>query len=114
MTALEKLNWEAVCDLNDLVADSGICVLVGRKQIALFYLPDAQPPVYALGNGDPIGGANVMSRGIVGDLGGRLVVASPLYKQHFDLTTGQCLEEDAVCIDTFEVRIQDDKVLIRA
>ena len=41
--------------------------------------------VYALDNFDPHSGANVLSRGIVGDLSGELVVASPVYKHHFSL-----------------------------
>jgi len=49
--------------------------------------------VFAIGNYDPASDANVLSRGIVGDIGGEIVVASPIYKQHFSLITGRCLEE---------------------
>ncbi len=113
MTAAEKINWQSVCTRNDLVPGSGVCALVGQEQVALFYLPEEQQQVYAISNRDPIGGANVLSRGIVGDLGGKLVVASPLYKQHFDLTSGQCLEEDGVSIEVYEVRLDGDNVLIK-
>lgn len=113
MTAAEKLNWEAVCRREDLVAQSGVCARVGEAQVALFYLPGEEQQVYALNNRDPIGGANVLSRGIVGDVGGRLVVASPLYKQHFDLNTGECLEESGVSVEAYKVRIEGDTVLIR-
>lgn len=34
-----------------------------------------------------------MSRGIIGDLQGERVIASPIYKQHFSLATGRCLED---------------------
>ena len=96
MTAVEKMHWQPVCSVDDLVADSGVCALVEGEQVALFYLPGEEQQVYALQNRDPIGDANVLSRGMVGDVGGRLVVASPLYKQHFDLETGDCLEQEDV------------------
>jgi nitrite reductase (NADH) small subunit len=112
MTALQKSSWEAVCDRRDLVAGAGVCVLVGGEQVALFYLPDEDRVLYALSNRDPIGKANVLSRGILGDIQGQLVVASPLYKQHFNLDTGVCLEDDAVRIQVYEARLDGDSVLI--
>ncbi|MDT8399867.1 MAG: nitrite reductase small subunit NirD [Pseudomonadales bacterium] len=95
-----------------LRANAGVCALVADVQVALFYLPDEEPQLYALGNWDPLGKANVLSRGIVGDLDGELVVASPLYKQHFKLRSGQCLEEPAVTVPVFQTRIEGDKVLV--
>ena len=44
--------------------------------------------VFAIGNQDPFSGANVMSRGIVGSRGDVPTVASPMFKQVFDLRTG--------------------------
>ncbi len=113
MTAAKKIAWETVCERTDLIPGSGVCALLGNEQVALFYLPQEEQQVYAVSNRDPIGNANVLSRGIVGDLSERLVVASPLYKQHFDLATGQCLEDDTVSIEVYEARIEGDKVLIR-
>ena len=65
--------------------------------------------VYAIGNYDPIGKANVLYRGIVGSIGEQLVVASPLFKQHFSLQTGQCLQED-ISVKHYPVRIMDQQV----
>lgn len=110
--AVQKDNWLPVCEQSDLIANSGVCVLVEGQQVALFYLPDEQPQIYAVGNWDPLGRANVMSRGIVGDIGGKLVVASPLYKQHFDLTTGECLEDDEASLPVYEVSLSGGKVSI--
>ncbi|MEM6999373.1 MAG: nitrite reductase small subunit NirD [Pseudomonadota bacterium] len=103
---------EVLCHVGDLVAGSGVAVLSDRLQIALFYLPDQSPALYAIGNFDPLGSANVLSRGIVGDKGGELVVASPLYKQHFSLKTGRCLEQDDVTVPVFNVRIEDQRVVL--
>lgn len=112
MTAAQQYHWQEICTRSDLVSGSGVCALVAGEQIALFYLPGEEPPLYALGNRDPIGGANVLSRGLVGDIGGRLVVASPLYKQHYDLQTGACLEDDTAQVQVYSVRLDGDSVLI--
>lgn len=113
MTAAEKIHWQPICTRSDLVPGSGVCALVEKAQVALFYLPDSKQQIYAISNRDPVGGANVLSRGIVGDIGNRLVVASPLYKQHFDLTNGECLEEEDVTVEVYEVRIDGDNILIK-
>ena len=73
------MSQATICEQKDLIANSGICAMVEGQQIALFYLPKETPQVYAIGNWDPIGKANVLSRGMVGDINERLVVASPLY-----------------------------------
>ena len=101
-----------VCSVSDLVPYSGVAVLCGNQQVALFYVPDEPALVYAIANYDPNGRANVLSRGILGDRGGELVVASPLYKQHFSLSTGICCEDPQVRVKTFPTRIKDDAVLI--
>ncbi|MEH6558850.1 MAG: nitrite reductase small subunit NirD [Oceanicoccus sp.] len=101
-----------LCQQTDLIPNSGICAQVQGEQIALFYLPEETPQVYAIGNWDPIGKANVLSRGMVGDLNARLVVASPLYKQHFDLVSGECLEDADISVPVYAVAIVADHVLL--
>lgn len=94
----------AVCQIDDLMDNLGQCALVKGKQIALFKVSDSEK-IYAIDNHDPFSDANVLSRGVVGDLQGKLVVASPIYKQHFDLETGQCLEYENVVLDTYATRV---------
>lgn len=101
-----------LCGVDDLVPGSGVAALVEGEQIALYYLPSETPAVYAIGNYDPIGHANVLSRGIVGDINGRLAVASPLYKQHFDLVTGECLEQPEHRVPTYAVELENGRVLL--
>jgi len=102
--------WHEVCALDQLIPNAGVAALLGDQQVALFYLPDEPEQLFAIGNYDPLGDANVLSRGIVGNIGERLVVASPLYKQHFDLRTGECVEDDTACVPTFGVRINAGRV----
>lgn len=111
-TATEQnLNWFDACALQDLPDDMGVAVLLADTQIALFYIKKIDQ-VFALNNFDPFSEANVLSRGIVGSIGEALVVASPIYKEHFNLQTGQCVEDDSVSIDTYPVKIIDGRVML--
>ena len=102
--------WVAVCRLSDIVPNTGVCALVGGRQVAVFRLDDDR--IYAIGNHDPFSKANVLSRGIVGDLKGELVVASPVYKQHFSLASGQCLEDPQVRVPVFAARLDGDVIIV--
>ena len=103
------MNWEKICKLEDILPNAGVCVLVKDKQIAIFRLEEK---LYAIDNLDPFSNANVLSRGIVGDLQGKHVVASPIYKQHFSLADGQCLEDETVQVATYETRLSGDIIEI--
>ena len=104
--------WEAVCTMDDLVADSGIAVWTDAGPVAVFYLPHRLPALFAISHTDPFTGKNVLGRGIPGDLKGQPVVASPLYKQHFNMETGQCLEDEAVAVKTYPVLLDGNNVRV--
>ncbi|MDQ7727717.1 nitrite reductase small subunit NirD [Halomonas sp. SpR8] len=117
--------WQKVCTKADLVAFSGVAAWLetaeGPAQVAIFYLPvgpdtpslpDHSTELYALDHHDPFSSANVIARGIVGDLKGATVVASPVYKQHFRLADGQCLEDESVKLRTWKIEFKDDEVWI--
>ena len=104
--------WVAVCRLDDLVVDRGACVLVDGRQVAVFRVGDDR--LFAISNYDPFSGAYVLSRGIVGSRGDVPKVASPMYKQSFDLATGFCLDDPAVRVEVFEARHRDGLVEVRA
>jgi len=104
-------DWITVCNLTDISPDTGVCALYNGEQVALFRWGDSNT-VYAINNFDPFGKANVLSRGIVGSVGERPVVASPLYKQHFDLSTGECLEDESVAVKCYEVKVENGVVLL--
>ncbi len=103
--------WETVCHREDLVENTGVCALLGDEQVAVF-LCGRSNALYAVSNYDPIGKANVMSRGMIGSLGDKTVVASPLYKQHFCLETGICLENETVSLKTYKIKVSNDSIKV--
>jgi NAD(P)H-dependent nitrite reductase small subunit len=103
--------WTSVCDFSDLWPNIGVCTLVGGRQIAIFLIGET---LYALDNHDPASGANVLSRGIVGDVKGECVIASPLYKHHYSLVSGRCLEDSAKSVNVYPVRVLDARVWVNA
>ena len=98
-----------VCRLDDILPDAGACALVGGEQVAVFRVGEK---VFAIGNRDPFSGANVLSRGIVGDLNGELVVASPVYKQHFSLLDGRCIEDASVSVPVYRALLDGADVVV--
>jgi NAD(P)H-dependent nitrite reductase small subunit len=98
-----------VCRIDDIVPDTGVCALVAGEQVAIFRVGER---VYAIGNRDPFSGANVLSRGIVGDIGGELVIASPVYKQHFSLLSGRCIEDAQVSVPVYRALVDGADVLV--
>ena len=102
--------WTRVCDLDEVLSGTGVCALVDGRQIAVFRIADA---VYALDNFDPASKANVLARGLVGDLKGERVVASPIYKHHYSLTTGQCLEDGDRFVSVHRARVLDGRIWVK-
>ena len=98
-----------ICRLDDIVPDTGVAALVGGEQVAVFRIDQK---LYAIGNCDPFSGANVLSRGIVGDLNGELVVASPVYKQHFSLLDGRCIEDASVSVPVYRAVLDGADVVV--
>ena len=116
MTQLTTNNWLSICQIDDILPNMGCCALVPiadkNKQIAIFRVSSlhGDDKLYAVDNYCPFSQANVISRGIIGDLKNKIVVASPLYKQHFELSTGQCLEDENIKLNTYPVRLQGTTV----
>lgn len=113
MTATQTINqhwsfadWTKVCEVGDLFPDTGVCALVNGQQVAIFF-SHRLDEYFAVSNFDPIGEANVLSRGMMGSIGDAVVVASPLYKQHFDLRSGQCVEKPEYTLAIYKVRASD-------
>ena len=108
-TALRQ--WKTICALDDILPGSGVVTLIGQEQVAIFRVNQGDE-MYAISNYDPFSKANVLSRGLVGDRIGTPKVASPIYKQNFDLQTGQCLDDDHVRLSVWKVQVVDGAVQI--
>ena len=96
--------WRVVCPIDRLIPGRGVGARVAGAQVAVFLLADGT--VLAVDDHDPFSGADVLSRGLVGEVDGRATVASPVYKQRFDLLTGQCIDDPSVAVDTWPVRVR--------
>ena len=110
MTTTDNLAWTDICAVDDILPSTGVCALVADRHVAVFRTGSDQ--FFAIDNVDPKSGASVLSRGLVGNLGTHIVVASPLYKNHFDLATGECLEAPEHSVRAHTVRIEDGRVLV--
>ena len=103
--------WIDICQLNDILPNMGRCALFEGQQVAIFRVIKAGNEfLYAVNNYCPFSQANVISRGIIGSVADAVVVASPLYKQHFDLENGQCIEDTDVSLKTYAVRVNGNLV----
>lgn len=107
MSESKDIQWQAICGADEITVNTGVRALVSGEQIAIF---NVKSDYFAVSAIDPFTSAAVLARGIVGDLGGKVVVASPIHKQHFVLNTGECLEDEAVSIKTYPVRVNGGKV----
>jgi nitrite reductase (NADH) small subunit len=110
---MSEKNWINICNESDLFADTGICAKVNGQQVAIFKSGRLNE-VFAISNFDPVGEANVLSRGILGSLGDAVVVASPLYKEHYNLRTGECLEKPEYSVAVYPVKIENGVVQVQA
>ena len=110
----DSLSWTAICATADILPNTGVCALVAGRHVAVFRLgaETLTQQFFAIDNVDPKSGASVLARGLLGNLGERLVVASPIYKNHFDLATGECLEAPEHSVRAYAVRLDGDRVLV--
>ncbi|MEO0768658.1 MAG: nitrite reductase small subunit NirD [Cyanobacteria bacterium J06649_4] len=97
-------SWVTVCSLDAIAPNTGVTALIETEQVAIFRIGQTDE-VYAVGNFDPFSKAFVMSRGIVGDRKGVLKVASPIYKQNFNLKTGVCLDDQNISLPAYSARV---------
>ncbi len=103
-------SWIPVCVFVKLPVERGVSVLVHGTAVAVFRTYEDQ--VYALGNHDPFNRSGRLARGIVGSRGEVPFVASSMHGRAFDLRTGQCLDDAAVSVPTYPVRVVDGMVQV--
>lgn len=110
VTASGNAAFTPVCRLEQLEVERGATALVQGHAVAVVRTYD--DTVYAIGNYDPFSKSSVLARGIVGTRGDIPFIASPVYKQPFDLRTGQCLDDVKVSVPAYEVKVEDGVVLV--
>jgi nitrite reductase (NADH) small subunit len=111
MTAQQEDDvWTSICGVDDLPVERGVTALVRGQAIAIFHTADGG--VYAIGNHDPFARAGTLGRGIVGVRGGVPFVFSREGRRAFDLRTGRCLDDAAVTVPSYPVRIVEGVVQI--
>ncbi|WP_194091413.1 nitrite reductase small subunit NirD [Vibrio hibernica] len=116
MTAQQKAkksSWIKVCQLSDITPKTGVCALVNGQQVAIFR-PRFDEQLFAINNMDPFSQSNVLSRGLICEHDGELWVASPLKKQRFNLETGVCMENEAMNVATYEIRVNGSQIEVKA
>jgi len=101
--------WHDVCALEELVEGAGIGALIGGRQLAIFQVHGR---IYALDNFDPASRANVLARGLTGNLQGERVVASPIYKHHYVLASGRCVEDPTFNVTAYAARVVEGRVQV--
>lgn len=108
------MSWKNICKLEDIIINSGRAVLFNGEQVAIFRIIEHRDEkLFAISNFDPFSNANVISRGITGNLENKLVVASPLYKQHFCLTTGKCLEDNNINLKIWPIQLKENYIQLK-
>ncbi|RKQ37151.1 nitrite reductase (NAD(P)H) small subunit [Kocuria tytonis] len=110
-TAPDATGWVDVCAVSDLEVNWGEAAIVAGHEYAVFRTNDDR--VFVTDHRDPRSGALVMARGIVGRHGERHTVASPLYKETYDLATGECVAGGDHLLPVHPVRLRDGRVLLR-
>ena len=106
------MSWVNVCDETSLPLGSGVAAWVAGKAVAIFNL--GKDGLFALDNVDPATGVSLLARGLICEMEGELCVASPLYKQHYSLKTGVCLEDALLLASPFDIKTEQGKVFILA
>lgn len=99
--------WSAICALEAIPPEAGIGARLGSERVALFRLGDA---LFALEDREPGSDASVLSRGILGDVGGEPVVISPLYKQRIRLRDGQSLDNPQHQLRCWPVKLEAGQI----
>lgn len=112
-----------VCALEQLSPERGAAALVEGTQVAVFRLADDS--VRAVQQKDPYSGVNLLSRGLIGshlvtgegEEPGRVVptLASPMYKQAWNLDTGEVLDSgggEKLPLAVFDAEVRGGRVLV--
>jgi nitrite reductase (NADH) small subunit len=102
------MKWTVVCPYPKLEPERGMAALIDGAQVAVFRVFGGR--LHAIGNLDPVSGAPVLSRGVIGSRGSIPTLASPGHKQVYDLRSGECLDVPGIRVPVYPVRVRDGLV----
>lgn len=104
-------NWVRICAESDLEENWGEVALVDNHQYAIY---KTKHGIYASNHLDPHSQALVLARGIIGEKNGHSTITSPLYKEVYDLTNGECLSDSSYSLNVYPVEVRDGDVYLLA
>ena len=104
------MSFVDIADLDRLPIDRGVAAIVGSDYVAVFRLACGE--VVAIDHIDPFTTVPALARGLVGSVGDRAVVASPLHKQRFDLRSGACIDDPTTSVRVWPTAVIDGVVRI--
>jgi len=115
-TSKDAWEWRALAKVADLSpADTyttSAAIKYGDSQLAIFHVP--RRGYFAVQRMCPHKRAFVLDHGVVGDdANGNLYVSCPLHKRNYMLDTGECRNDDNFGIMTFEVKEEDEFLLVK-
>lgn len=111
ITAPPAPAWVDVANVGELVINFGVNALVQGRDVAVFLLRDGR--CLAVDNVDPIACSSVLSRGLVVERGGDVLVISPITRKAFSLTTGRCVDKPSFRIQTHKTRVHSGRIQVR-
>lgn len=110
---VEKVSkWVACGQVSDFPENGGAAVKIEDKQIAVFNF-STRGEWYATDNECPHKKQMILARGMIGSQAGEPKVACPFHKKTFSLADGKCLSGEEYCINTYEVKVEENLVLIK-
>jgi nitrite reductase (NADH) large subunit len=105
-------SWVPVGKVWDFPEDGGAAVRYGQTQLAVFNFT-SRGEWYACQNMCPHRREFVLSRGMIGDQGGKPKVACPVHKKTFSLQSGQCTSGgEEYSVRVYPVRVEGDDVYL--
>jgi nitrite reductase (NADH) large subunit len=109
-----ELRWVTVGKVWSFPRDGGAAIKYGKTQIAVFNFT-SRGEWYATQNMCPHRREFVLSRGMIGDTGGKPKVACPVHKKTFLLETGQCTSagDHQYSVRVFPVKVDGDDVYLQ-
>ena len=99
-----------MCPVDRLPVERGVTALVRGHAVAVFLMATGQ--IYVIGNHDPLDRTGTLGRGIVGSRDGVPFVGSTVHRRSFDLRSGHCLDDPAVRVPSYDVRVVDGAVQV--